>query len=142
MCTYGRIFLGKNKVLQLALGRNDSEEYKDGLHFVSKVSETAQRELHYMLASFYIFANGPTSLLVIISGVSWYHNDCVQEVYRLFGVNGNNHCRLIPPPTKTDAYTSALFGLLINLTFFLTLLASMPLGTINTHSRYLNEHHS
>ncbi|XP_065910215.1 mRNA turnover protein 4 homolog [Dysidea avara] len=32
----GRIFLGKNKVLQLALGRNESEEYKDGLHFVSK----------------------------------------------------------------------------------------------------------
>lgn len=33
-----RIFLGKNKVLQLALGRNESDEYKDGLHFVSKVS--------------------------------------------------------------------------------------------------------
>ena len=97
MCTYGRIFLGKNKVLQLALGRNESEEYKDGLHFVSKVSETAQRELHYMLASFHIFvhifASGPTSL------VSWYHNDCVGATARntyswLFGfsfVNGNNH---------------------------------------------------
>ena len=32
-----RIFLGKNKILQLALGRNESDEYKDGLHFVSKV---------------------------------------------------------------------------------------------------------
>lgn len=32
----GRIFLGKNKVLQLALGRSESDEYKDGLHFVSK----------------------------------------------------------------------------------------------------------
>lgn len=37
-CVIHRIFLGKNKVLQLALGRNESDEYKDGLHFVSKVS--------------------------------------------------------------------------------------------------------
>ena len=35
-----RIFLGKNKVLQLALGRNESDEYKDGLHFVSQVSDS------------------------------------------------------------------------------------------------------
>lgn len=36
-----RVFLGKNKVLQLALGRNESDEYKDGLHFVSKVRATS-----------------------------------------------------------------------------------------------------
>ena len=38
MDVFHRMFLGKNKVLQLALGRNESDEYKDGLHFVSKVT--------------------------------------------------------------------------------------------------------
>jgi len=32
----GRLFLGKNKVMALALGRIPQEEYKDGLHRVSK----------------------------------------------------------------------------------------------------------
>ena len=33
-----RFFFGKNKVMQLALGRSESDEYKDNLHQVSSVS--------------------------------------------------------------------------------------------------------
>ena len=32
----GRLFLGKNKLLQIALGRSPADEYADGLHRVSK----------------------------------------------------------------------------------------------------------
>ena len=50
-----RIFLGKNKVLQLALGRNESDEYKDGLHFVSQVSDSyliAHTRYNYIVQHF------------------------------------------------------------------------------------------
>ncbi len=33
-----RFFLGKNKVMQLALGRNEEENYKENAHELSKVS--------------------------------------------------------------------------------------------------------
>ena len=33
----GRFFYGKNRVMQLALGRSEAEEYKEGLHHVSEV---------------------------------------------------------------------------------------------------------
>lgn len=35
--TEGRIFLGKNKLLQIALGRGPEDEYSDNLHKLSKV---------------------------------------------------------------------------------------------------------
>ena len=34
-----RFFLGKTKVSQVALGRSDAEEYREGLHLLSKVNE-------------------------------------------------------------------------------------------------------
>ena len=33
-----RFFYGKNRVMQLALGRSEAEEYKEGLHKVAQVS--------------------------------------------------------------------------------------------------------
>ncbi len=33
-----RFFFGKNRVMQLALGRSDSDEYRIGLRYVSEVS--------------------------------------------------------------------------------------------------------
>ena len=33
----GRLFLGKNKLLQIALGRSDADEYSDNLHQISKL---------------------------------------------------------------------------------------------------------
>lgn len=35
--TGGRIFLGKNKLLQIALGRSPADEYSDNLHKLSKI---------------------------------------------------------------------------------------------------------
>lgn len=35
-----RFFLGSNKVMQVAIGRSDSDEIRPGLHKVSKVSKT------------------------------------------------------------------------------------------------------
>lgn len=35
--TEGRIFLGKNKLLQIALGRTSADEYSDNLHQLSKI---------------------------------------------------------------------------------------------------------
>ena len=32
-----RFFYGKNRVMQLALGRTEAEEYKEGLHHVAEV---------------------------------------------------------------------------------------------------------
>ena len=32
-----RFFYGKNRVMQLALGRSEAEEYKEGLHNVAQV---------------------------------------------------------------------------------------------------------
>ena len=32
-----RFFFGKNRVMQLALGRTESDEYKTNLHYVSEV---------------------------------------------------------------------------------------------------------
>ena len=32
-----RFFYGKNRVMQLALGKSEAEEYKDGLHLVAEV---------------------------------------------------------------------------------------------------------
>ena len=32
-----RFFYGKNRVMQLALGRTEAEEYKEGLHHVTEV---------------------------------------------------------------------------------------------------------
>lgn len=37
---YFRFFFGKNRVMQLALGRSGAEEYKDGLHLVAEVCTT------------------------------------------------------------------------------------------------------
>ena len=34
-----RFFLGKTKVSQVALGRSDAEEYREGLYLLSKVNE-------------------------------------------------------------------------------------------------------
>lgn len=36
MMLAARFFLGKNKVLAIALGRTAEEEYKDNLHLVAK----------------------------------------------------------------------------------------------------------
>ena len=36
-----RFFFGKSKVMQLALGRTDSDEFMDGLHLISKVGVTS-----------------------------------------------------------------------------------------------------
>ncbi len=33
-----RFFYGKNKVMQLALGKTDADEYRNGLHQVAEVS--------------------------------------------------------------------------------------------------------
>ena len=33
-----RFFYGKNRVMQLALGRTEAEEYKEGLHNIAQVS--------------------------------------------------------------------------------------------------------
>ena len=50
-----RFFFGKNRVMQLALGRSGAEEYKDGLHFVAKVLISVQ---------------GPTCLLLYMMPTS------------------------------------------------------------------------
>ena len=35
---HSRFFLGKNRVMQLALGNDEAQEYKDGLHKIANVS--------------------------------------------------------------------------------------------------------
>ena len=40
-----RFFFGKNRVMQLALGRAESDEYKTNLHYVSEVCVCCSRDL-------------------------------------------------------------------------------------------------
>jgi len=86
-----RIFLGKNKILQLALGRNESDEYKDGLHFVSKVSATGcpgnminLNEILLILMTLYMcmymkmvgFLEPATTILSIFINLLWTKFHC------------------------------------------------------------------
>ena len=49
-----RFFYGKNRVMQLALGRTEAEEYKEGLHRVAEVRWISMTQcfihvhVHYM----------------------------------------------------------------------------------------------
>ena len=40
-----RFFFGKNRVMQLALGRAESDKYKTNLHYVSEVCVSCSRDL-------------------------------------------------------------------------------------------------
>ena len=39
---HSRFFLGKNRVMQLALGSDEAQEYKEGLHKMAAVSLEAK----------------------------------------------------------------------------------------------------
>ena len=57
-----RLFLGKNSVAKIALGRTEKEEYKDNMHLISQVK---LRQTSLMLYRFFscAFFHPPTHLL-------------------------------------------------------------------------------
>lgn len=47
---FHRFFFGKNKVMIIALGKRDTDEYKDNLHKVSKISDKLEKLLLWFTA--------------------------------------------------------------------------------------------
>lgn len=44
-----RFFFGKTKIAQIALGRSDAEEYREGLHLISKVEGITLHRIDHLL---------------------------------------------------------------------------------------------